>query len=191
MVPEASTAALCHKALFGVVQLEKVLNWAKYHHALGFDHIFIWYQPSIVNYTGFEELSNQTFVSMMPTPQGREVRQGSRSRYVRLKGKGAVQRDVEKVCLRQTAKNYSYVMVADADEYLWFNESVGLKQFIDANSQYDYMSFGKYQYDLLHTIGLDNETGGTDGYGLSQFPFTAGTYCRQEGEPVCPGAKFC
>ncbi len=39
--PYNITAAICHKSLFGNIDLWMVLDWVAYHRLLGFDRIFM------------------------------------------------------------------------------------------------------------------------------------------------------
>jgi hypothetical protein len=180
------TAAMCHKSIFGYVELDRVLKWAKYNYLLGFDHVFIWHQPSVRNYTGFEELERQPYITMVESAEGKVLRLGSKSKYTRLKGKGAVQRDIEKMCLTETAKDFDYVMVADADEFLWFDKKIGLKEFLKRNDGFHYLSFGKYEYAMTHYVDIEEDSG----FGLDKYPFTPGTFCNTKGDSgnhICPG----
>jgi hypothetical protein len=66
-------------------------------------------------------------------------------------------------------------MIADIDEYLSFNEEIGVKDFIAKHSDDSIKSlgFGKKMYTLTaHTGTVDS------GFGLDNYPFTPGIYCR-------------
>jgi hypothetical protein len=41
------TAAVCHKTIYGDISLEKVLSFVSYYRLLGFDRIFLWYEPEM------------------------------------------------------------------------------------------------------------------------------------------------
>ena len=40
------TMAICHKSLFGTVELDRVQKWSQYHYDLGFDSVFIYHVVS-------------------------------------------------------------------------------------------------------------------------------------------------
>jgi hypothetical protein len=185
------TTAICHKTLFGAVDLYRFIQWAAYNHMLGFDRIFAWYLPSIRNYEGFDLLASLPYVTMIENVEGvvREVRPGLEI----VVGDGD-QLALEKTCLKGVAKDYDWVLFADADEYLWFNQNIGVKEFLHGNSGNNtYLSFGKYMYTRSHGVNASD-----NGFGLDAYPFTTGRYCFAKpsyapekralylGDPVCP-----
>ena len=104
--PAPIRAAVCHKTLFGNVQLDRVLKWVDFHHRLGFDHFFIWYMPEIRNATGFDILSRQPIVTMLENTQVRVEKLTDRDHVV------VGEQDqvyLEGVCLGQVAKDYDWV----------------------------------------------------------------------------------
>ena len=63
------TTAVCHKALFGSVDLDRVQKWATYHWDLGFDHIYIYHVPSVQrDQEGFQNLKALPYVTLIATP---------------------------------------------------------------------------------------------------------------------------
>ena len=62
------TTAVCHKALFGSVDLDRVQKWATYHWDLGFDHIYIYHVPSVQSEEGFQNLKALPYVTLIATP---------------------------------------------------------------------------------------------------------------------------
>jgi Glycosyltransferase family 92 len=186
-VPGMKTAA-CYKTLFGTVNLHRVISWIVYHHMLGFDHFFIWYLPYIREYDGFDVLSSLPYVTLTENTKASQER-----RNPQLVGE-LDQRALEEVCLKDVARDYDWVMFADTDEFLWFNETVGVKEFIQAHGDgKTSLSFGKYMYTQTHGVDVPDS-----GFGLDRFPFTSGSFCFNKigcpkdengecfGNPVCP-----
>lgn len=163
--------AVCYKTLFGAVDLERFTQWVAYNHLLGFDHVFAWYLPGLRDYDGFDTLANLPYVTLLENKDDTiltEINPG----YEILHGSGD-QRAVERLCLRETAKDYDWVMFADADEYLWFHENIGLKEFIHRyGGNNTYLSFGKKMYTRTHSVD-DRDSG----FGLDMYPFNAGPFC--------------
>ena len=63
--PEANVSvAICFKTLFGEIDLGIVLQWAAYNRLLGFDHIFMWYRPEMMNNARFQELKSLPYVTL-------------------------------------------------------------------------------------------------------------------------------
>jgi hypothetical protein len=65
------TAAMCHKTLFGNIDLDRVALWAAYNRMLGFDRVYIWYHSDIKNSRGFDELESLPYVNMVENTQAR------------------------------------------------------------------------------------------------------------------------
>lgn len=137
--------------------------------------IFVADQPSIRNYTGWKELSQLPFVTTIETAEGNsnncELKRRRKIKiffqidsspccavplrgYQRLKGKGTVQRDVERNCLKLTRnKGFRFVHISDADEFLWLSVNESIKEFLSRQPLHlHYFSFGKYMYDLKHYV---------------------------------------
>jgi len=200
------TAAICHKSLFGDIDLWMVLDWVAYHRLLGFDRIFMSYLPEVRELDGFDELESLPYVTLFQDNEasvaiinnegyktlGPSLAQKNTSN---LNGYGCnigkrspvAQLHQEMKCLDEDAKDFDWVLLADADEYLWFKEKVGIKEFLHQNQQYDYMSFGKWMYTMKHRV---NAT--TTGFHLENYPFAAGIYCTMQnkrGKPLHKCAK--
>jgi hypothetical protein len=198
--PHNITVGLCHKALFGDINLWMVLDWVSYHKLLGFDHIFMSYIPEVRHLDGFKELSSLPYITLFEFSEG-EVQVINDKGYHRLKvspsllntttvqqlniseHQPSAQLLLEARCLDQHAHAFDWVMLSDADEYLWFNEKIGVKEFLQRrNNKYDYISLGKWMYTTMHRV---NAT--TSGFNLENFPFTAGVYCTMQnkrGKPM-------
>jgi hypothetical protein len=71
--PYNITAALCHKTLFGDIDLWMVLDWVAYNRLLGFDRIFMSYVPSVMNLEGFEELNSLPYVTLFENTEAIET----------------------------------------------------------------------------------------------------------------------
>jgi hypothetical protein len=203
--PYNITAALCHKSLFGNIDLWMVLDWVAYHRLLGFDRIFMSYIPSIKFKDGFEELASLPYVTLFENIDGIETIVGD---YHRLGATGALKNAsyslesnnncstvrnaphmmLEARCLDQDAHDFDWVMFSDVDEYLWFNEKIGVKEFLhNRNEEFDYISFGKWMYTKEHKV--NTETTAT-GFHIDSLPFTPGVFCTfgsRNGKPkqVC------
>jgi hypothetical protein len=198
--PHNITVALCHKALFGNVDLWMVLDWVAYHKLLGFDRIFMSYIPEVRKLDGFAELASLPYVTLFEFTEG-TVTAINEKGYQRLGTSSAklnttdlpnecttgqiptAQLLLEARCLDQDAHAFDWVMLSDADEYLWFNEKIGVKEFLHRrNHKYDYISLGKWMYTMKHRV---NAT--TTGFNLENFPFTPGVFCTMQskrGKPL-------
>jgi hypothetical protein len=201
--PHNITAALCHKALFGDINLWMVLDWVAYHRLLGFDRIFMSYIPEVTKLDGFAELASLPYVTLFEYTEGTITvindqgykRLGTSSTKLNISDlpsectTGEVptaQLLLEARCLDQDAHSFNWVMLSDADEYLWFNENIGVKEFLQSRGQkYDYISFGKSMYTMKHRV---NAT--TSGFNLENFPFTAGVFCTMQSKRGKP-LKLC
>lgn len=195
------TIALCHKSLFGDISIWMVLDWVAYHRLFGFDRIFLSYIPGIERIAGFQELLSLPYVTMFENTEGtvilaNDVRPG----YQRLGG-SQPQMDLEARCLDHDAKDYDWVFLSDADEYLWFARNVSVKEFVYEYDQkgYDYLSFGKFMYTMKHRLAIhssitrstattksttipstsptNSEPSPRHGFFLELYPFTAGPFC--------------
>ena len=102
--------ALCHKTLFGDIDLQRVIQWSRYHFDLGFDDIYIWYMPEMRNRTGFVQLESLPYVHMIENSIGRVKRY--RNGYVRMeRDTPGNQIDSEKWCLQDKASKHDWVLV--------------------------------------------------------------------------------
>ena len=144
--------ALCHKTLFGNIDLEPIAHWAKYHYDLGFDKVFIWYIPDMANRSGFAELESLDYVRMLVNTVGEPRRY--KDGYLRMdRKKPGNQLDVEKWCLQVVAADYDFVLNADADEYLYFSQRIGVHEFVEKHGRNNtWWSFGKQMYTMHHRI---------------------------------------
>ena len=107
------SVAMCHKTLFGDIDLRWVAVWAAYHRMLGFDHLYIWYLKSMEKLQGFDTLKALPFVTLVENTKAK-VKYGTF--VVQLDpGIPGNQLDTEKECLQVVAKDYDWVMNADAE----------------------------------------------------------------------------
>jgi Glycosyltransferase family 92 len=165
------TAAICHPTLHDEPDLERVLHFCFYYKKLGFDHLFLWYLPHIANLPLFHELSALPYVTMTMFNQTEQD-----PVYF---GQGTV----EKECMSVLARNYTWTLVIDADEYLWFAEKMDVKEFLEKHVNYTYLSFGKWMYTPRFKVAPKAEPlfGG-----LNYYAFTGQSYCYTGGADVCP-----
>jgi hypothetical protein len=178
------TAAVCHKTLFGSVDLWTVIDWAVYHYLLGFDRIFLSYTDDLVGRDGFEQLQQLPFVEFSRV-HGYAAKIGPNvfvESEKQRKGK-LTQGEVMDKCLQKDAAKFDWVLLSDADEYLWFNESISVKKWIDTRCprHINYISFGKSMYTKHHKPPTASVNDAPPAFYLSDFPFTAGLYCRDPG----------
>jgi Glycosyltransferase family 92 len=164
------TAAVCHPTLHGEPDLERVLHFVAYYKKLGFDHIFLWYMPHIQKRPFFDQLRALSHVTLTKFDPRDSV-------YF---GQGLVEHD----CLSGLARSYTWVLVADADEYLWFSEKMNVKEFLGIFTNFTYLSFGKWMYTVRYKTAQGEEAlfGG-----LNYYAFTGKSYCfSRPGSDVCP-----
>jgi hypothetical protein len=180
------TTALCCKAMYGNIDMHRVALWVAYYRLLGFDHVFLYYHDVIADYPGFDELESLQYLTMTPM-KGKIVdfleksihsTNGTRIPYFRFVGEDmqhADQHALELECYNNHAKDYDWVLIADIDEYLSFNEEIGIKDFIAKHSDESTKSlgFGKKMY----TLAVRADTAVDSGFGLDNYPFTPGIYC--------------
>jgi hypothetical protein len=181
------TTALCCKAMFGNVDMTRVKLWVAYHRLLGFDHVFLYYHDALADLRGFDELESLPYLTMTPM-KGKVVEfaeksvtnstNGTSIPYFRFIGEDtqhADQNALQLQCLNYHAKDYDWVLIADIDEYLSFNEEIGIKDFMAKYSDESTKSlhFGKKMY----TLGVRADTAVDSGFGLDNYPFTPGIYC--------------
>ena len=145
------TVAMCHKALYGHVNMTRVIHWASYYYDLGFDRIFIWYITDITTLPGFHQLERLPFVTLVPNLTGKP-KQYKNSYQIDRESPGNQFDDIQQ-CLTETATKYSWVMMADSDEFLWFRQHVGVKEFLSSlDPSTSYCSFGKWMYTVRATV---------------------------------------
>ena len=172
------TAAICYKTMFGKFDIERALKWVAYNRLLGFDHIFMWYLPGFEQMPLFDKLASLPFVTV--TEYTGKYQEGS------SRGSHYGQDSLVKQCLQNEAREYTWVYMADVDEYLWFDRKIGLKNFLaEYNDKYNYLSFGKYMYTNRHEIALTEDAG----FGLDRFSYTAKSFCVQQQLRSCPKCK--
>jgi hypothetical protein len=176
------TTALCCKAMFGNVDLSRVALWVAYYRLLGFDHVFLFHQDIVADYPGFDKLKSLPYLTLTPIKgkmvELRQMRQNSTNGtsipYWRFEG-AENQHALEKKCFNKHAKDYDWAMIADVDEYLSFNEEMGVKDFIAkyTDDSTKSLGFGKKMFTLTARVDKVDS-----GFGLDTYPFTAGIYCR-------------
>jgi hypothetical protein len=98
------TAAVCHPTLHGRPDLQRVIHWATYYRAIGFDHLFLWHNPDVQELPHFDELAALPFVTLDVANDTVESYYG--------------QHRVERECFTFLARNYTWALAVDADEYL-------------------------------------------------------------------------
>jgi hypothetical protein len=182
-----TTTALCCKAMFGNVDMTRVAIWVAYHRLLGFDHVFLYYHDALADFPGFDELESLPYLTMTPM-KGKVVEfveksvtnstNGTSIPYFRFVGEDrqhADQHALQLQCLNYHAKDYDWVLIADIDEYLSFNQEIGIKDFIAKYSDESTkaLGFGK----KIYTLAVRADTAVDSGFGLDNYPFTPGIYC--------------
>jgi hypothetical protein len=180
------TTAFCCKAMYGNVDMTRVALWVAYHRLLGFDHVFLWYHDAIVDFPGFDVLESLPYVTLTPM-KGKVVElleksqnstNGTRIPYSRFVGEDlqhADQHALEIECFNKHAKYFDWVMIADIDEYLSFNEEIGIKDFIAKYSDESTKSLGIGK--KMYTLAARADTAVDSGFGLDNYPFTPGIFC--------------
>jgi hypothetical protein len=163
------STALCHKTIFGSIDISVLVKWAAYNKLLGFDHIFIWYLPIMATEnttaTGgnWNELESLPYVTLVPNTEGRLKTYKAERNYTRIeRGRKGDQLSDMSQCLQDKAKDYDFVLNADSDEFLWFNKKVSLQEFLEPYRDYFYLSFGKYMYTQRHAVETKQDTFGLD-----------------------------
>ena len=179
------TTALCCKAMYGNVDMTRVALWVAYHRLLGFDHVFLYYHDVLADFPGFDELESLPYLTMTPM-KGKVVElpeksqnstNGTRIPYSRFVGEDmhhADQHALEIECFNNHAKDYDWDMIADIDEYLSFNEEMGVKDFIAKYSDESTRSLGIGK--KMYTLAARADTVDS-GFGLDSYPFTPGIFC--------------
>jgi hypothetical protein len=99
---------------------------------------------------------------------------------------------VEKQCMSQLARNYTWTLAIDADEYLWFDQYMDVKEFLEQHVNYTYLSFGKWMYTPRYKVApaaqqqQQHDTEQALFGGLNYHAFTGKSYCYTGGADVCP-----
>jgi hypothetical protein len=180
------TAALCCKAMYGNLDVSRVALWVAYNRLLGFDHVFLYYHDILADLPGFDELESLPYLTMTPMKgklipvleKSQKSTNGTSIPYFRFEGASEQhtnQKALEIQCYTKHAKDYDWVLIADIDEYLSFNEEMGVKDFIAKYSDDNITSLGigKKMYTLsARTDAVDS------GFGLDSYAFSPGIYCR-------------
>jgi hypothetical protein len=152
---------------------------------MGFDHIYMWYRPEMNKVPRFAELQSLPYVTLTINTQG-----NVKNYYAQWK--------TEEMCLKDKAfaGKHDWAMINDIDEYLWFPENMGIKQFLARQpSHYTYLSFPKRMYTLDHWTDvqafnhkIDMST--QDHFAVSKYPFYLDNFCYHvggnRGNPYCP-----
>ena len=174
-------AAVCHPTLFGNISLHCVLSFVSYYSLLGFGHVFFWYEEDSLAWSpNMGVLGNLSYATLTPTSQA--MPQGGGGYH----GQGEVQR----ACQRgvQYGALYDWILVVDADEYLWLGGSntATIQDCVGQHPHITYYSFGKWQYSTNRATLLPNNTNKNAGFMLDAMPFTLGRYCYNN-----PNADSC
>lgn len=166
--------AVCHPTIHEETNLTAFFRFVSYYRLLGFNHIFSWYLPGVVNLTGFDVLEQLPYVTLIPGG-------GSRKSWYN-------QESIQRECFKSEkyAKNYDWAIPLDADEFLMLDRFESIHSFLARHSNYSYVSIGKWMYSSKHATNMTNDSG----FGLDRYPWTPGSYCYQgNGNEMCPGWK--
>lgn len=212
---EPKMAICLDNSLFGSdINFFDIIEWVVYHRLLGFDQVIMSYiGPSCINKPGFEDLRRLPYVTIAENILSAvDIATADNAVLGVTKGSrvlaGACDRQcIIQNCLKTTGqKKYDWVWVASVGEYLWFNQTIGVKEFVSRHGQdHDMLSFGRYMYSPKHQQGNHGEdeggaaAGPISGFWAEDYPFTAKTYCEKRTAsglipdpcPMWPGrAKF-
>ena len=188
------TAAVCHPTLYGKISLPRVFTFVSYYRLLGFDHIFLWYHNSVVQHANhmsrrirrdWDLLQSLTYLTLTEFDP-RQVAERYGSSASEYYGQGLVQ----DWCTSNASFGaaYDWVLVVDADEYLWLRKDWNIKEFLQAHKEYSYLSFGKWMYTQMSSAAVPIPNERDAGFDLDRFAFTDGSYCYgYNGDPICPG----
>ncbi|KAL3815270.1 hypothetical protein ACHAXA_001882 [Cyclostephanos tholiformis] len=160
------TAAVCHPTLFGNITLNRILSFVSFYRLLGFGHIFFWYEEESLAWSPTSSfLGNLSYVTLSPN---------SHSQRGGYHGQNEVQHSCRTEA--QFGASYDWVLVVDADEFLWLGPNVTtIQDFVVQTPHITYYSFGKWQYSTNRAISITEEDDA--GFGLDNLPFTLGRYC--------------
>lgn len=105
--------------------VELYKEWLAYHHALGFDKIYVLDNNDIGRNEGYEPLPEMyDNVSVIPV---KKITQHQRARLDYAK---------------EYTKDADYIIVLDADEFLYFKENQSVKQFLKKYEKYPFEQLG-------------------------------------------------
>ena len=176
--------ALCHPTIHkGDKQswdalLNPIFAMISYYRLLGVSHIFAWYEPNVAEKAArWDELINTTseFTTFVPLEDVDEDEH--------YHGQNIVM----KHCIKNYAKDYDWILINDADEFFWWSKKGSLIDFVEAYSNYSYISLGKYMYSMIHQYQPLHEEWPVQNFGVEMHPFTPGSYCYQKnGTSMCP-----
>jgi Glycosyltransferase family 92 len=145
--------------------------------------MFMFYRKEVTLLPRWSELFSLPFVVL--TKQMR----GTRENYYN-------QAETEIMCLRQKrfAASYDWVLTADIDEYLWFPEHIGVKEFLKRHDKATYLSFGKHMHSLSNRADASYanrkiDVSDSSQFAVSNYPFHMKYFCHRKGRkghPICP-----
>ena len=194
------TAVCLDTSLFGPnLNFFDVIEWVIYQRLLGFDHVFMTYiASSCLNKPGFDELQRLPYVTLQENKNstGQNATYDDAilgfSRGAHILAGECDRLCVMETCLQTTAKqNYDWIFFAGVGQYLWFNQTMGINDFVARyGTDYDMLSFGRYLYSPKHQQRqphdednhhiLANDTiDPISGFWAENYPFTASTYCEK------------
>jgi len=191
-------AAVCHPTLYGNVSMHRVCGYVSYYRLLGFDHVFLWYESSVLRQPGGVSADELAKLESLPY-----VTATLNDRSPDEKNKYRDQGVVMKLCRSDPryAASYDWIFVGDVDEYLYLGIGGGgggssswigkkttsyatnVKDFIRSYPQIEYFSFGKWLYTMIHAVPpRPSSPGGGEpiadsGFDLDRYAFTAKSYC--------------
>lgn len=166
---------------------------------MGFDRIFVFYRPEIQQLPFWEELRALPYVTLTEQPLGSPIDNYN-------------QTGTESLCLtdNQFGAKYDWVFFADVDEYLWFDELISVKQFLQRHKHRSYLSFGKQMHSLSNRVmntNIQNANGNsqqrqsnlanqeyisaknTSSFAVADYPFYMKHFClhkSRKNHPICP-----
>jgi hypothetical protein len=143
----------------------------------------MFYRPEVTLLPRWNELRELPFVDLTEQTSG-----ALRNHYN--------QRQTEARCQHEErfAALYGWVLTADLDEYLWFSQHMGVKEFLQRHENATYLSFGKQMHSILnradmsltnHKIDVSDSTQ----FAVSNYPFHMKYFCVRRGRknhPICP-----
>jgi hypothetical protein len=187
---EPKMAICLDNSLFGEnLNFFDIIEWVIYHRLLGFDRVFMTYiGPSCHGKPGFEELLRLPYLTIAENLNsfGRNATQHDTISGV-TKGSPVLGGACDQLCVIQNCLNttaqqkYDWVWLATVGQFLWFNQTMGVKDFVNQHGQdHQMLSFGRYMYSSKHN---DNWRGAVaepiSGFWAEDYPFTAKIYCAK------------
>lgn len=143
----------------------------------------MFYRPEVKLLPRWDELYNLPYIVLT------EQTKGTRNDYYN-------QAETEIMCLQEKrfAALYDWVLVADIDEYLWFAENIGVKEFLQRHNSMTYLSFGKQMHSLSNRVdsqylNLGIQVNDSSSFAVSHYPFYMKHYCTmkiRKNNPICP-----